>query len=62
MAATYRKITAETLDEAKAALRPGEQLVVANNRSGDPASGHIPVTHQSTINSFGANNLYARKD
>lgn len=61
MAATYRKLNAKTLEEAQGQLQDGEQLVVASYNNGDPAKAHIPVTEQSTINSFGANNLYARK-
>lgn len=61
MPASYRKITASTLEEAKDQLQSGERLVVATDRNGNPTKGHIPVTHQSTINSYGANNLYARK-
>jgi hypothetical protein len=61
MAATYRKITATTLEEAKSQLKDGEQLVAASYKD-DPVKGHIPVTHQSTINSHGKRyGLYARK-
>ena len=60
MAASYRKITAPTFEEAKKLLNPGETLVCANY--GGSPTRHIPVTCYQTFESHKSMNaFYARK-
>lgn len=53
MAATYRKITASTFEEAMSQVKTdeGETLVVTVTRARDPRNGHIPVTVWQTFES-----------
>lgn len=48
--AEYRKIDADSYNEAVSQLQPGEELVVTGpTGDGQPKNGHVPVTSERSF-------------
>lgn len=64
--AGYRKLTAANFEEAKAQLKPGEQLVATHAPGDDPVGvGHVPVTSDKSYRvqtEMGHGDVYARSE
>jgi hypothetical protein len=66
MAKKFRKLTANSFDDALAQLKSGEKLVATNAAGSDPVGeGHVPVTSDRSFRiqtEMGHGDVYAVSD